>query len=530
MKKIMVLVVVIAVFAGIMVSCDNGAKIEYRDVIIEPEFAGFSMEALTAKVDELYEGEVGWEGRLHKMQAFIMEIAIHAKTINPNFKIIPQDGIDLAFIDGDYLNGTLPELMALVDGWGIEGVVGSGVYSGTPSEDQDKYRLLSLGAGKFVTDTTTCGTEVALLDNYYPKAELLSIIPYPRIGGGFSRTGVYSPLAEEMFPGKRWATNSDYFWIEDPATIGISGRINNKNINKLKDAQNYLYHINGRPYDAWDTWDDEEEAALDGGTADRTRIFTGYAAGLLVPSEGGPYEPTFVPTSNAAFNTGSQAKLDEILDEYGTEWDWWWRDAGYTADQGRQVWLDTLRNSNYDVIYIDSFYNHRARPENQTPLTKAEVESLKTKKNGGRRQVIAYLSIGSAEQNRWYCQDDWIIQLDPSENSSWAMKNGYYDEDEDEYFPPEEGCPPWLAISYGGQYDEESIVAWWHPEWRDIIVRGNSIYHHKTTGDNTSSIDRILDQGFDGVYLDNVGVFEEDDWEYFEDYWLEEGGFPGIEE
>ena len=51
----------------------------------------------------------------------------------------------------------------------------------------------------------------------------------------------------------------------------------------------------------------------------------------------------------------------------------------------------------YDVIYIDSFYNHRALPDSQTPLTRAEVESLKHKPDGSRRQVIAYLSVGSAE-------------------------------------------------------------------------------------------------------------------------------------
>ena len=94
---------------------------------------------------------------------------------------------------------------------------------------------------------------------------------------------------------------------------------------------------------------------------------------------------------------------------YGDEWDWWWRQAGLNVNDGRKTWLEALRNSDYDVIYIDSFYNHRAFPENQTPLTKEEIDSLKVKPDGGRRQVIAYLSIGSAEQNRWYAQDEWTM-------------------------------------------------------------------------------------------------------------------------
>ena len=60
-----------------------------------------------------------------------------------------------------------------------------------------------------------------------------------------------------------------------------------------------------------------------------------------------------------------------------------------------------------------------------------------------------------------------------------------------------------------GQYASESTPIWWHPEWRDIIVRGGSpykspTYNHSQFADGRSSIDRIVDMGFDGVYLDNV--------------------------
>lgn len=490
---------------AVLVSCSDEITNVYNpanDGAINPIIAA----QLKAEIVDLYRDDASATAainRTRKMQAFIMEIALHAKTRNPEFKIIPQDGINLAFEDGDWAKGAKKSLISLVDGWGIEGVVG--YANPLPNNDnQKKYNLLTQ-YGLMVTDTTSVTTPERL-QYYYDNAAALNIIPYPRVGG--------SLVIDTLYPGKRWATNSDYFWIEDPVTIGIGDRIHSGNVYKLTDAKNYLYHINGRPFDDWASWDAEEEAAIDEGEEDRSRITDGYASGLLVPTTPGNGKYTPVGTSNT---------VNTAIATYGDQWDWWWRVAGYNANQGREVWLNTLRNSNYDVIYIDSFYNHRALPENQTPLTKAEVDSLKTKKNGGRRQIIAYLSIGSAEQNRWYCQDDWTY-TDIYPNSPRLMKSGYVSGGV--YVPPPPEVPGWLADNYGGSYEEEAIVAWWHPEWRDIIVRGNSVYQHKTTGDNTSSIDRIINQGFDGVYLDNVGVYNRSRWTQFDTYWNSNGGFP----
>jgi endo-alpha-1,4-polygalactosaminidase (GH114 family) len=419
-------------------------------------------DTLKAEIKALYASEPGALGRLHKMQAFIMEIALHAKTLNPDFKIIPQDGINLAFKDGDSNKGFQESLISLVDGWGIEGMVGTSNDTNL-NQTQEKYKKLVDDAGIMVTDTTSCTTQDQL-NNYYTRANTWGFIPYPRIGGA---------LAQTLFPGWRWGTNGDYFWVEDPEDIGISDRIDGaRDVVNLTDAKNYLYNINGRPYDAWDTWD-AEEAEYDDGDGDRTRIADSYACGLLVPSEGGQYKPVG--------SSRQQATIDAAISEYGDEWDWWWRVEGLDEKAGRETWLNALRSSNYDIIYIDSFYNHRAAPENQTPLTKSEVDSLKYKPDGGRRQVIAYLSIGSAEQNRWYCQDDWVF-LDPDNPNTYrSMKAGLISDGA--YVPNDEGAPSWLAFTYGGGYDEEAIVQWWHPEWRDIIINGGSEYKNIATGD-----------------------------------------------
>ena len=485
----------------------------------EEDSNALTIDDLKAEIVERYNSGGGDLGRLYKMQAFIMEIALRAKSQNPDFKVIPQDGINLAFTDGELENGVDPYMMALVDGWGIEGMVGSkSADTSNPNEDQQMYIAVAQ-AGKYVSDTTVCNTQ-AQLNNYYTRAEAWGITPYPRIGGELAQTLV-----------GRWGVNGDYFWVDDAEKIGLGSRVEaseGKDINALTDANTYLYNINGRPYDVWDTWDAEEQAAIAAGEdGDRARIFDSYGSGLLVPCEGGQYKPV-------AGEDGSEEDVAAVIAEYGEEWDWWWRAAGLDEEDGRKTWIEALKNSDYDVIYIDSFYNHRAFPEDQTPLTKEEVEYLKTKPDGTRRQVIAYLSVGSAEQNRWYCQDDWTW-IDPDNpNSTRSMKAGTATRSGSgytytPYIPPEgeSPAPTWLATGYGGSYPEEAVVQWWHPEWRDIIVNGGGKYAHKTTGDNTSSIDRIVAQGFDGVYLDNVGVYDRSQWDAFEEYWNDHGGIPG---
>ena len=425
------------------------------------------LQELDQEIDILYNGGIGKTGRIRKMQAFILELALHAKTQNPDFAVIVQNAGYLAYNDGRFENGDQSYIKDLVDGWSTEGVVGKG-DSLTPSVFQKIY-----------------------IDQV--------------------------------------KNNGDYFWVEDPTVLGIEDRIDAKrDVAKLTDAKNFLYNINGRPYDNWQDWDKEEEA-FEKGEGDRTRIMDSYACGLLVPSENGKYTPV----------TDDEEETAAVIAEYGDKWDWWWREQGLDETKGRETWLEALRSSDYDVIYIDSFYNHRARPEEQTPLTAEEVESLKHKPDGGRRKVIAYLNIGSAEQNRWYCQDDWIW-IDPkNKNSFYSMKAGKVIERATDivYVPfadspsaKEAGNtaepPAWLAFDYGDDYPEEAIVQWWSKDWRDIIINGDSQYAHKVTGDNTSSLDRIMAQGFDGVFLDNAECCVDSFWEAFEKYWLEHGGIP----
>lgn len=130
----------------------------------------------------------------------------------------------------------------------------------------------------------------------------------------------------------------------------------------------------------------------------------------------------------------------------------------------KSAFLTALQATNYDAIIMDYFYSE------DVALTNDDVVSLKTKANGGSRLVISYMSIGEAEDYRYYWQDSWY-----SSAPSWLKGEN----------------PDWP-----GNYK----VEYWDPDWQAIIYGSSDAY-----------LNRIVAAGFDGVYLDIIEAFE-----YFE--------------
>ena len=133
------------------------------------------------------------------------------------------------------------------------------------------------------------------------------------------------------------------------------------------------------------------------------------------------------------------------------------------AFPNKDTFLNTVRETNYDIIIIDLFHDDVA-------LTASEVVSLKVKANGGSRLVIAYMSIGEAEDYRYYWHTEW-----------------------------ETNPPLWLAeenLEWPGNYK----VRYWDKDWHNVIY-----------GKDDSYLDKVVDTRFDGVYLDIIDAFE-----YFE--------------
>ncbi|WP_338993555.1 endo alpha-1,4 polygalactosaminidase [Fusobacterium vincentii] len=123
-------------------------------------------------------------------------------------------------------------------------------------------------------------------------------------------------------------------------------------------------------------------------------------------------------------------------------------------------YYQALKNTNYDLLLIEVSYNNIF-------FTEEQIEELKIKNNGGKRLVIAYLSIGEAEDYRFY----W--------NKKWNKKK-----------------PNWI-VKENENWEGNYIVKYWSPEWKNIIKE----YQKK--------LDEI---GVDGYLLDTV-----DTYQYFEE-------------
>lgn len=122
----------------------------------------------------------------------------------------------------------------------------------------------------------------------------------------------------------------------------------------------------------------------------------------------------------------------------------------------KKAYFNALKNTNHDMLIIEPSVNGNF-------FTKAEIEALKRKVNGGKRIVIAYFSIGEAEDYRDY----W--------NPKWSKKK-----------------PSWI-IKENPNWEGNYIIKYWAPEWKEIIRNYQQ---------------RLDNMGVDGYYLDTIDTYE----------------------
>ncbi len=139
-------------------------------------------------------------------------------------------------------------------------------------------------------------------------------------------------------------------------------------------------------------------------------------------------------------------------------------DSGFAS---KQSFLEAIKRTDYDLIIMDLFF------QGYEPFKKEEITSLKRKSSGGSRLVISYMSIREAEDYRYYWQKNCS-----KHKPQWLEKEN----------------PDWK-----GNYK----VRYWDRDWQKIIV-----------GANDSYLNKILDAGFDGVYLDIIDGY----WYFKEKY------------
>ena len=127
----------------------------------------------------------------------------------------------------------------------------------------------------------------------------------------------------------------------------------------------------------------------------------------------------------------------------------------------KEEFINAVVQTNYDLLIMDLFFDEN------TWFSQAEINQIKSKANGGKRLVVCYMSIGEAEDYRYYWQSSW-----------------------------EESKPGWLD-GENPDWEGNYKVRYWENEWQDIIFGNDGSYTKK-----------ILDAGFDGIYLDIIEAYE----------------------
>ena len=128
--------------------------------------------------------------------------------------------------------------------------------------------------------------------------------------------------------------------------------------------------------------------------------------------------------------------------------------------------LQRIEAQPFDMVVVD----HLSSQKGVAPEASARVvERLKHAPDGTRRLVIAYLNIGQAEDYRTYWQKGWRV-----------------------------GKPSFVLGTDPDGWEGNFPVAYWQAAWREIITGPRGLVRD------------IQAAGFDGLYLDWVGGFEDE--------------------
>lgn len=166
----------------------------------------------------------------------------------------------------------------------------------------------------------------------------------------------------------------------------------------------------------------------------------------------------------------------------------WAYQIQWIEDEGA---VDRLVASDYDMLVLDPTRTDWSS-DNRYFDTEAMVSRLKESfatDGVHRKLVLAYIDIGEAEDWRWYWT--WSTEWEPGE-------------------PRPEDWPSFIITHDPDGWSGNYPVAYWDGRWKDIVIWGKR--QKPAPGRNyTSIIDEVIKDGFDGIYLDWVEAFENED-------------------
>ncbi len=180
-----------------------------------------------------------------------------------------------------------------------------------------------------------------------------------------------------------------------------------------------------------------------------------------------PPVPARRPQNSPAKISPAQAQAERLQRITGA------RSWGY---QLNGMSIEEAARSPYDLLVVDATTGLASGK----PFTAAEVEQLKRKPDGSRRIVVSYLSVGESEDYR------------------------------PDYFTPEymtEDAPDWL-LQENKDWKGNRLIRFCNQGWQATILGdedGRNVYNSI----DPSPLYRLLELGFDGIYLDRVDVYSE---------------------
>ena len=203
----------------------------------------------------------------------------------------------------------------------------------------------------------------------------------------------------------------------------------------------------------------------------RHGLVLGLAAALLVPLAGCSSGPagggggSDGGDGDSDNGNGSSGLRNPLLAQV--------EDFAYQLQGDPVLDLEPIRQSGFDLVVID----YSADGSDESAFTAEQIAALK-EGEGQPKIVLAYMSIGEAEIGRFYFDPAWITP-DPREEPDGPFE--LTDEAPEFLFEPNPEWPDNFKVRY------------WDAEWQRIVM---------------NYLDRILDAGFDGVYLDIIDGFE----------------------
>jgi len=177
------------------------------------------------------------------------------------------------------------------------------------------------------------------------------------------------------------------------------------------------------------------------------------------------YEPGLITLQSAFVNDTSRMSLEEVA---------FWAYQIQALDEDGAV--DALANSRYDLLVLEPTRSDQSTPDFDTAAMVSTLHQSSAVVEGRMKLAVAYVDIGEAEDWRWYWEEWW----EPPTETEPGTPDFMLAVDPDGW----EGCYP---------------VAFWDTRWKNIMIYNED-----------SALDQLLDDGFDGIYMDWVAAFNDE--------------------